>query len=229
MIKLSKRLNLLASFIKEKSKIIDIGCDHALLDIYLIKNKKSISIIATDINEQALEQAKRNIKKFDSEHQIELRLGNGLEVVNKNEIDTVIVAGMGANKIIDILVKGKIKLDNVSNLIIQSNSNIFKIRKAICELGYYIKDEGLVKDTNIIYTVIFFQKGNIDYTNKDFLLGPIISEKRCSLYFEFINKKIAKNKYLLLQIPRKYILKRKKIKQQIKLLEKELFNKLNTL
>ena len=38
MINLSKRLSKIACMVKENSVIADIGCDHALLDIYLLKN-----------------------------------------------------------------------------------------------------------------------------------------------------------------------------------------------
>ena len=46
MIKLSKRLEVVASFIQDNSKIIDIGCDHGLLSIYLAGIYKNIKIIA---------------------------------------------------------------------------------------------------------------------------------------------------------------------------------------
>ena len=42
MIKLSKRLETISSLISKKSKIVDIGCDHGLLDIYLYQNKKMV-------------------------------------------------------------------------------------------------------------------------------------------------------------------------------------------
>ena len=35
MIKLSKRLQKIAELINEEDTVLDIGCDHALLDIYL--------------------------------------------------------------------------------------------------------------------------------------------------------------------------------------------------
>ena len=50
MNKISRRLEAIASLVEDNKKIIDIGCDHALLDIYLIKNKKNLNIIASDIN-----------------------------------------------------------------------------------------------------------------------------------------------------------------------------------
>ena len=62
--KISKRLIEISNLIEDNSNIIDVGCDHALLDIYLFKNKKNVKIIASDIKEGPLEQAKRNISKF---------------------------------------------------------------------------------------------------------------------------------------------------------------------
>ena len=38
--KISKRLRVIGDLVKDNSFILDIGCDHALLDIYVVKNKK---------------------------------------------------------------------------------------------------------------------------------------------------------------------------------------------
>ena len=41
--RLSKRLKAITEFVDKEDRIIDIGCDHALLDIYIkenIKNRK---------------------------------------------------------------------------------------------------------------------------------------------------------------------------------------------
>ena len=51
MIRLSKRLECIASFVNDDMSLVDVGCDHALLDIYLCQVKKNIKIIASDINE----------------------------------------------------------------------------------------------------------------------------------------------------------------------------------
>ena len=70
MINLSKRLKKIADYIPENSRIVDIGCDHALLDIYLVQTKKTNQIIASDINPNALKNAKKNIKKYNLEDKI---------------------------------------------------------------------------------------------------------------------------------------------------------------
>ena len=50
MNKLSKRLEVVASFVNDNSKVIDIGCDHGLLSIYLVnKYKKSSTTINNGI------------------------------------------------------------------------------------------------------------------------------------------------------------------------------------
>ena len=52
--KLSKRLQVVASFIPDNSSLLDVGCDHALLDIFLMQTKKNIQIMASDINPNPL-------------------------------------------------------------------------------------------------------------------------------------------------------------------------------
>ena len=59
---LSKRLNAVATLVDIGVRVIDVGCDHAYLDIFLTQNNDN-NCIATDINENALNGAKYNIKK----------------------------------------------------------------------------------------------------------------------------------------------------------------------
>ena len=114
MIKISKRLEAISSLVPINSNIIDIGCDHALLDIYLYQKKISNKIIASDINANALNNAKENIKKNNLNDYIETRLGNGLDTLNKEDnIDTIIISGIGAHTIVGILKNNKIKLDKL--------------------------------------------------------------------------------------------------------------------
>ena len=49
--------------IPDNTHIIDVGCDHALLDVYVVKKNQNVTALATDISANALEQAKKNIKE----------------------------------------------------------------------------------------------------------------------------------------------------------------------
>ena len=206
MNKLSKRLEVVSNYVKENSKIVDIGCDHGLLSIYLAGIYKNIKIIASDVNKNALSSAINNIKKYKLEDRIETRLGSGLDVVSPEEIDTVVIAGMGSNTIVGILKYSKDKLVNVNNIIVQSNTDLYFLRKNITSIGYYIEDEVLVEDKNIIYTVIKFTKGKKKYNYKELYLGPILLDKNNELFrkkndkelktMKMINKNINKGHYL---------------------------------
>ncbi len=220
MNKLSKRLEVIASFVPDNKKIIDIGCDHALLSIFLAERCNKNKVIASDINANALNTAIKNVKEAKLEDRIDTRLGNGLEVVNKDEIDTVIISGMGANTIVGILKYAKDKLTNVDDIIIQSNTDLYFIRKNITIMGYYIDNEKLVKDKGIIYTVIRFKRGKKKYNYKELYLGPILLKNSDNLFREKCIKELKTIKMILGNIKEGHFSYKIKLKKNLKILEK---------
>ena len=211
MIKLSKRLSIVASLI-DSNNIIDVGCDHALLDIYLAQHDKKNKIIVSDINKNALNNAKENIKKYKLSNQIEARLGSGLDTLNDNDnVDTLVISGLGANTIVGILHNNIFKLRNIKNIIVQSNTNLNFLREKVTKLNYYIDEEIQVKENNIIYTIIKFVKGKKKYSKKELYFGPILLKKNDILFKEYND--IEKNKLinLLKVIPKNNYLHRLKI------------------
>ena len=215
MIKISDRLRCIANLVNDNCSIIDIGCDHGLLDIYLINNRNNVSIIASDINKNAIENVKYNIKKYRVKG-IDTRLGNGLDVVNKDEIDTIVISGMGTYTIIDIFNNNKDKLDNVNSIIILSNNHIDILRKYLISINYYIDEEVLVKDSNIIYTIIRFKKGKKKYSDKELFLGPILLEKKDKLFYELCEYSKDKLIEILDKVPDSEVNYKKEIEKKIK-------------
>ena len=218
MNKLSKRLKVVAGYVEDNSKVIDIGCDHGLLSIYLVNNKKNIKVIASDINDNALSSARSNIKEYKLEDKIDIRLGKGLEVVSPEEIDTIVIAGMGSNTIVGILKYAKDKLKYVDNIIIQSNTDLYFLRKNITKLGYYIEDETLVEDKNIIYTIIKFKKGTRRYNYKELYLGPILLNKKDKLFIKKYSKELNTLEMILKNITKGHYLYKMRIKRNIKII-----------
>jgi len=216
MIKLSKRLEAISSLVPNNSKVIDIGCDHGLLDIYLYQSKISSKVIASDINENALNNAKENIKNNNLEKYIETRLGNGLETLTeKDDINTIIISGMGSHTVIGILKNSLSKLKKINTIIIQSNTNIELLRKEVTKLNYLIEDELLVEDNKKIYTIIKFIKGKKKYSKKELYLGPILLEKNTELFQKHNEKELEKLKILLKMMPKNKIIDRYNIKKKI--------------
>lgn len=196
--KISKRLKTICDYINQNSRVIDIGCDHAYLDIYLAKEKKC-TCIASDINKKALENAKKNIQKYNLENIIETKLTDGLNDINVKKNDIIVISGMGTNTIKKILTNKKLS----NNIIISSNNEIIELRKFMCSINYYIKDEKYILDNGKKYIIINFKKGMKKYKRIDFILGPILKQN-----VEFLNDYNKKINYVLDSIPKKYLKER---------------------
>ena len=222
MTKLSKRLQCLANLIEENENYIDIGCDHGLLAIALAKKYQSAKIIASDINENALNNAKKNIKKYHLEEKIELVQSNGLENIIPKKNTTIIISGMGAHTIVGILNQSYQKLKNVNTLIIQSNNDLDFLRKKVTSLGYYIKKEILVMDANIIYTIIVFGRGYRFYTKKQLYLGPCLQKENSPLFQKKLRQELEKMNAFYSNIPKNHYRYRFSIQQKRKILQKAL-------
>lgn len=204
MIKLSPRLKKISEYINDNSNMVDIGCDHGLLDIYLIQNKKNIKIIASDVNNNALNNAKNNIKKYKLENKITTILSNGLDSIDTTNIDTIVISGMGSHTIVGILYNNLKKLKKVDRLILQSNNDLDFLRYKVTKIGYYIKKEELVNDSGIIYTIIEFEKGYRFYTKKQLYFGPYLLKENSSLFKEKCKTELKKLEQFYPLIPKSH-------------------------
>ncbi|MDD4705943.1 MAG: class I SAM-dependent methyltransferase [Bacilli bacterium] len=182
---LSNRLKSIAGLIKKEDKVMDIGCDHALLGIYLVKNKSLEKIVVSDINQKALNNALKNIKKYKLQDKIDARLSDGISIIDQN-INTVIISGLGTNTIIKILSHPN--LTQINKLIIQSNNDHYLLRKYLVLKEYYITHESIVYDKGHYYINIVFEKGNRKYTFKELMYGPFLIYANKD-YFKFLLKK----------------------------------------
>lgn len=206
--KINRRLRTITDYISDGSNIIDVGCDHALLCIYLVKNKKNIKCIASDINEGPLKQAKINIEKYDETENIKVKLGNGIDTIEEY-IDTVIISGMGGKTIVDILNDGKDKLSNVEKIILSPNNDFYLVRKNLSNIGYKITKEEVVLEKDKYYPIIVLEKGSKKYNKKELSYGV-----NCLLnddfykYYEYLYDNVVVKLNVL---PKKYFYKRIKL------------------
>ena len=221
-INISKRLLKIASMVDKKSRIIDVGCDHALLDIYLSLNGLEGKIIASDITIGAVNQAKKNVSLYKTSN-VEVRKGAGLSTIKKSDnINTIIMSGLGNQKIISILKENKNILKNVNTIIIQSNTGYNMIRKELNDMGYYVDDECLVKDRGIIYVIIKFKKGKIIHSKKELYFGPVLLKNKNVLFKELIKNEINKNKEIISKLPNKRLIRKLKLTFKNMILKKEI-------
>ena len=173
-IKINKRLKKLSAYLLDSKKIIDIGCDHALLGIYLCLNNKEIKVIASDINAKPLIKAKANVLKYDLSDRVKIKQADGL-IGMEEDVDTVVISGMGTTTIINILKNIK-DYPSVSKIVLSPNNDFELLRCEIQKLGFKIFKEEIIKDKNKYYLIIVFLKGQeitdnyfgkLDLNNKD--------------------------------------------------------------
>lgn len=207
MIKLSKRLELIASFIKETDNVCDIGCDHAHLPIYLCEKYNHIKVLATDINENPLEIAKDNIRQYKLNKRIELIQMDGIKEL-PDYIDTLILAGMGGILITDIL-NNKEKLSNIKKIVLAPNNEFEKVRTHLNKINYKIIHEELITENKITYLVIIAIPGKQKLNS---FFGTLKNNNLEVLYY--YTKLLNTNTNILKKMPKKYLIKRLKLKLQ---------------
>lgn len=188
--KLSNRLQCIANLIDKCEISADIGTDHAYLPIYLIGKGVCKKVIASDVKNEPAKKAIRNIAEVGYENFIDVRIGNGLEVLNEHETETIIISGMGAAEINRILEKNVNIAKTARNLILQPMTQHFKLRSWLKKNNYIISDEDLCKEEGRIYLVL---KVGYDEKRKDdsnIYFGNILFQKKHPLLPEYIQKYI---------------------------------------
>lgn len=198
---LSKRLQAIADFVKEGAVVGDIGTDHGYIPVYLIKNGLAKRAIAADISRGSLDKAEGYIRDLNLEGIIDTRLGNGLEVIEEGELDTVIIAGMGGILISEILEESKKVVETIDHFIFQPMLGSEKLREYLVENNFKIVDEALIKENGKFYEIIYATHGKMEIERKlDYEISPILLERRDKTLKDFLEHKISYNKSIMEKI-----------------------------
>ena len=182
------RLKDIASLVDNCDIIADIGTDHGYLPIFLLQNKIAKFAYACDVAKGPLQSAIDNLKKYNLQDNSETILTDGLINVPA-KVNTIIIAGMGGNLIIDIL---KNRQFDFQTYILQPNIHHYALRKYLMENNFQIVDEKVSYAQKKYYEIIKVKHGKQTLNENELLYGPINLSKKSEL---FINKWIeTKNK-----------------------------------
>ena len=83
--------------------VADIGTDHGYIPIYLTKNKIAPKAYAMDINKGPIDRATENIHMEELQDKIKAIQSNGMEKLEPGMVQSVVIAGMGGELMIDII------------------------------------------------------------------------------------------------------------------------------
>ncbi|MBS4022593.1 MAG: SAM-dependent methyltransferase [Dethiobacter sp.] len=192
--RLTPRLAAIAELIPPGSTVADIGTDHAYLPIYLVQEQISQRVVAADVNGAPLEQARETVAAFNCLQKIDLRQGDGLDVIHADDqIDTIIIAGLGGETIVKILEKGREMLSGVRRLILQPMNQSGVLRLFLAQNGYALVQESLAMEGRRLYEIIMAIPGRENETDPFRLsLGPRLLERKPPLLPLLLREKIKK-------------------------------------
>jgi tRNA (adenine22-N1)-methyltransferase len=191
---LSKRLQTVADLVTPGNRVADVGCDHAYTSIYLAKHHIAPYIIAMDVNQGPIDRARENIIKYGYDDRIEVRKSDGLEKLNPQEVDTILIAGMGGALTVQILTEYPEVIRNIQELVLQPQAEIHKVRQLLQEQGFIIIAENMVKEDGKYYSMMkAVPVNNSDHAEQylltfkeHFLYGRLLLEQRHQILREFL-------------------------------------------
>ena len=150
---LTPRLLTIANMVKYQT-VADIGTDHGKLPVYLIQNNICQYAVASDVNEGPVNSCIKNINRYGLSEKISARLCDGLSGLEKNECETIVVAGMGGELISEIIDGSYDVARSAKELILQPMTGIDKLKIYLAKAGFEIVEEVLSSEKNKIYLII---------------------------------------------------------------------------
>lgn len=148
---LSLRLLSLCELAKNSKRIADVGCDHGKVLGCLVDNYNPEFVIASDISAPSAFKAQKLLQKQDKV-KFDVRVGDGFSTLTNNDnLDLIIVSGLGGLEIISILTNCNIK---VPKLILQPQNNVVKLRRYLNQSHYSILKDFVIREKHMFYTIL---------------------------------------------------------------------------
>lgn len=202
---LTDRLMAMASQVEKGETCADIGTDHGYLPMYLMQKGICPKVIMTDVSKGSLAKARNNVREHMPDVKMDLRLGNGLKVIKKEEVDNIFIAGMGGVLITEILGKDLSKTKKFRKLILQPRTAQGRLRYWLVKKGFNIVNEQLVREGRFICEIITAVPGEAD---EHLMLGegpdsicweipPWVAELKTPLAKELVESKLARENRIL--------------------------------
>ena len=200
---LSQRLLTIANMVSQDAFVVDIGTDHGLLPIFLIRTGRVHEAYAVDKSPKALLRAKKNISRFLVTQNCSAIQSDGFVNLNYKKTATVCLAGMGGRTMVSILQRGletKYKTRHpIHEIIMQPNKNALLVRKKMSQWKWFLTSETLIKERDLFYTTMKWSKrltqGSRELTPKEMFLGsPFLTKEKSQTYIEWLQHE---KKYLI--------------------------------
>ena len=220
---ISKRLELVASFVPQGAILLDVGSDHAYLPIELVEKGQIKGAIAGEVVEGPYQSAVKNVEAHGLKEKIQVRLANGLAAFEEvDQVSVITIAGMGGRLIARILEEGLDKLANVERLILQPNNREDDLRIWLQDHGFEIVAESILEEAGKFYEILVVETGQMKLSASDVRFGPFLSKEVSPVFVQKWQKETAKLEFALGQIPEKNLEERQVLVDKIQAIKEVL-------
>ena len=220
---ISKRLELVASFVPQGAILLDVGSDHAYLPIELIERGQIESAIAGEVVEGPYQSAVKNVEAHGLKEKIQVRLANGLAAFEEtDQVSVITIAGMGGRLIARILEEGLDKLANVERLILQPNNREDDLRIWLQDHGFEMVAENILEEAGKFYEILVVEAGQMKLSSSDVRFGPFLSKEVSPVFVQKWQKEAEKLEFALRQIPEKNLEERQVLVDKIQAIKEVL-------
>lgn len=220
---ISKRLELVASFVPQGAILLDVGSDHAYLPIELVERGQIEGAIAGEVVEGPYKSAIKNVEAHGLKEKIQVRLANGLAAFEEaDQVSVITIAGMGGRLIARILEEGLDKLASVQRLILQPNNREDDLRIWLQAHGFLIVAESILEEAGKFYEILVVEVGQMKLSASDVRFGPFLSKEVSPVFVQKWQKEAAKLEFALSQIPEKNLEERQVLVDKIQAIKEVL-------
>ena len=173
------RLAAVAELVITGEPMADIGSDHALLPCHLVREGHCPWAICGELGDGPYQRTLGAVCMNRLNHLIEVRQGNGLEVLTPGEVSTVVLAGLGGNTMVDILERSPDKTASFDRLVLQPMNALVEVRRLASQKGWRIERETVVKDGDYYVTLVLDPRQKTAYrlTETEIRWGPVLMQK----------------------------------------------------
>ena len=220
---ISKRLEMVASFVPQGAVLLDVGSDHAYLPIELVEKGHIERAIAGEVVVGPYQSAVKNVENNGLSDKIQVRLANGLAAFEESDqVSVITIAGMGGRLIASILEEGFDKLANVDRLILQPNNREDDLRSWLQDHGFQIVAERILEEACKFYEILVVEAGEMKLSARDNRFGPFLSREVSPVFVQKWQKEASKLEFALGQIPEKNQEERRVLTDKIKAIKEVL-------
>lgn len=214
---LSLRMEQVMTMTEACTVAADVGCDHGYVAMELVRRGIAKHVIAMDVRSGPLSRAWAHIEREQLTAQVQCRLSDGLEKLEPEEVEEIIIAGMGGPLIVQILENGCEKFSRVHTMVLQPQSEISEVRRYLHKNGWKIAKEAMVIEEGKYYTVLQVKVGEEQYESPvEYRYGTCLLREKSEVLYDYLKQEERQYRHICDRLQKENTQKAKERLQELK-------------